>query len=145
MKKNLTMKKETYMFKYNEIKNKEILKWKKKIWILNHYAGDMYLDRGGRHHWISKELLSEGYNPTIFAANTIHNRNESINIKKGKHRNETVENVSYVFIKTSEYKGNGFSRILNIINFYRNLKSHLIKKIKQNDIPDIIYASVYTL
>ena len=38
------------------------------IWILNHYASDMYFDHGGRHYNFAKNLRRAGYTPVIFSA-----------------------------------------------------------------------------
>ena len=44
-----------------------------KIWILNHYATDMYFDGGGRHQSLAKYLIKLGHDVKIFCANTVHN------------------------------------------------------------------------
>ena len=45
---------------------------KKKIWILNHYATNMYFDKGGRHYWFAKELIKNGYEPIIICSSFMH-------------------------------------------------------------------------
>jgi len=45
---------------------------KKRIWLINHYATNMYFNKGGRHYWFAKNLLENGYVPTVFCANTRH-------------------------------------------------------------------------
>ena len=46
------------------------------IWILNHYASDMYFDQGGRHYNFAKYLRHAGYAPVIFGANSKHGKAE---------------------------------------------------------------------
>ncbi len=115
----------------------------KKIWIFNHYASTDYIDQGGRHYWISKYLKRDGYEPVVFCCNKIHNtdkfcfQNENI-------MNECVDTaikVPFVFLKGRDYKGNGKSRVLNMLDFYRNLKKIAKGYAKKNGAPDIIYAS----
>lgn len=113
----------------------------KNIWMLNHYATNMYFNKGGRHHWFAKHLPVKGYNPTIFCANTRHNSDEVIEINYGKYTSKETDGVSYVFVKTSCYKGNGISRIKNILRFYQNLHSAAKKYTKSSDKPDVILAS----
>lgn len=36
---------------------------KQKIWILNHYAGGMFFNKGGRHYAFAKCLKQDGYEP----------------------------------------------------------------------------------
>ena len=115
----------------------------KNIWILNHYAGTAYLNRGGRHYWFAKYLKRYGYNPTVFCCNKIHNT-DSFVFDNEKLINSCVEEstgVPYVFIKGRNYKGNGKDRILNMIDFSRNLKKCAEQYAKQFGNPDVIYAS----
>ncbi len=113
------------------------------IWILNHYAGTAYLNRGGRHYWFAKYLKRYGYNPTVFCCNKIHNT-DSFVFDNDNLVNTCVEEstgVPYVFIKGRDYKGNGKDRILNMIDFFRNLKKCAGEYAKKCGTPDIIYAS----
>lgn len=112
-----------------------------KIWILNHYAGEMFYQKGGRHHWFAKILKEKGYETTIFASNTLHKSSKQITIEKGISITKSSEGINYNFIKTSSYKGNGVSRVRNMYSFYRNVKRTMKRKIKSGDIPDVIYAS----
>ena len=114
---------------------------KRNVWIWNHYATDTFYNKGGRHYWFAENLIKSGYKPTIFCANTQHNSDKIIKISKGKYITKTVENISYVFVKTVAYKGNGFQRIKNMIAFYRNLFSVAKEYAKIYGEPDIILAS----
>lgn len=116
---------------------------KKNIWILNHYAGTMLFDNGGRHYWFAKYLKREGYNPVIFAANTKHNKaeqwidSESLWIEQISDEIDTP----FVFVKASVYSGNGKDRIINMFSFYRNVKQAAIEYAEKHGKPDIILAS----
>lgn len=113
----------------------------KNIWILNHYATDMYKNRGGRHYWFAKHLKKYGYNPTIFCANTYHNKKEYIDTGNKKYTTEIVNDIPFVFVKTTTALGNGLDRIKNMILFYKNIISVAKQYVKVNDKPDIILAS----
>jgi len=114
---------------------------KKKIWIMNHYATNMFFDKGGRHYWFAENLLENGYEPTIFCANTRHNSGNIIAIPKGKYLRMTTENIPFVFVKTINYRGNGIQRINNMLMFAWNLFS-LAKEYSRNfGKPDVILAS----
>lgn len=116
---------------------------KKKVWILNHYAGGMHYDNGGRHYSFAKYLKKDGYSPVVFGANSYHGNGEvfieSINLYCEKE-NENI-GVPFVFVKARPYRNNGKARILNMIDFYRNMIKTGKKYAKQNGSPDIIYAS----
>jgi len=114
---------------------------KKNIWILNHYATNMYKDYGGRHFWFAINLIKEGYNPIIFCSNTIHNSVEDIEIDSGKYSTNSAEEIPFVFVKTPSYVGNGKQRIRNMIAFYRNLFPVAKEYAKIYGKPDVILAS----
>lgn len=111
---------------------------KKNVWILNHYATDMYTDGAGRHHWFALELKKHGYDPLIVCASTIHSSDKTIDLEGKQSLQNIKDGIPYLFIKTSNYSGNGVSRVRNIVeyalNTYRVLKKYTIK-------PDVIIAS----
>lgn len=113
----------------------------KKVWIINHYATNTFFDQGGRHYCFAKYLLINGYKPTIFCANTIHNSYKKINIEGRTYKIDKVDSIPYVFVKTSQYLGNGFSRIRNMCEFAWNVTSVAKKIADENGTPDVILAS----
>lgn len=117
---------------------------KKKVWIINHYASHMLFDKGGRHYWFAKYLNQAGYEPVVFCANIVNTQtdkkyfdNDNLWIEK----NAEEINTPFVFVKARTYAGNGKQRVLNMIDFYRNVKKTAIEYEKKNGKPDIIYAS----
>ncbi len=114
---------------------------KKKIWIMNHYATNSYFNEGGRHYWFAENLIKQGYETTIFCASTRHNSNDVIEVNGNLYSTDRKNNIPFVFIKTPEYKGNGKSRILNMVSFYKNLFPATKKFAVEDGAPDVILAS----
>lgn len=115
---------------------------RKDIWLINHYATNMYESKGGRHYWFAKKLLEKGYSPTIFCANTFYNKNEKVFIEFSKIYTKKVQNnIPFIFIKTIPSVGNGIKRVVNMFLFYWNLKKVAKEFIKNNKKPDVILAS----
>ena len=114
---------------------------KKKIWLWNHYATDMYKNQGGRHYWFAQNLINEGYDATVFCANTYHNKSEFIETGKKKFIIDTLNNIPFVFVKTTPALGNGLDRIKNMGLFYWNLFSVAKQYAKNNGKPNVIIAS----
>lgn len=113
----------------------------KKIWIMNHYATNMYFNEGGRHYWFAENLIKQGYVPTIFCANTRHNTGDYIDVGDEKYSIDIKCNIPFIFVKTTKSIGNGIDRIKNMVLFYKNL-FHIAKKYaKENGKPDVILAS----
>ena len=115
----------------------------KVVWVLNHYAGHMFLTSGGRHYYLSKYLRIRGYNPVVFCSNFDHftrkNCVESNSLWIEETEKET--SVPYVFIKTSQYSNNGIKRVINMVDFYRRVIKSAKQYAKTYGCPDVIYAS----
>lgn len=116
----------------------------KKIWIMNHYASHMLFDKGGRHYWFAKYLERSGYSPVIFCANIINSQTDKQYFETNNLWTEEVAediNTPFVFVNARPYKGNGMQRIINMFDFYRNVKKAAKEYAKVNGTPDIILAS----
>ena len=113
----------------------------KKVWIFNHYATGMFQHKGGRHYWFAENLIKQGYQTTIFCANTFHNKKEYIDTKNKKFITDSINGIPFVFVKSSTAIGNGLDRVKNMIMFSINLCSVVKQYIKHKGKPDIIIAS----
>lgn len=108
---------------------------------MNHYATNMFFNEGGRHYWFAENLLKNGYEPTIFCANTRHNSGDIITIHERKYIRMKTENIPFVFVKTVNYSGNGIQRINNMLRFSWNLYAVAKGYSKIYGKPDVILAS----
>src|SRR5699024_10309916 len=109
--------------------------------IFNHYATNGFYNKGGRHYWFATNLSIRGYEPYIFCANTRHSSQEIINVSKSKYAVSFSADVPHVFVKSVNYRGNGFDRICNMAGFYRNLFPVAKDYAKKHGKPDVIIAS----
>ncbi|MDE7401588.1 MAG: glycosyltransferase family 4 protein, partial [Clostridia bacterium] len=113
----------------------------KVVWIINHYA--LTPAQGGlcRHYYFAKELISRGYTVRIFSSSTIHNTDINMIGKNEKCFFKDVEynGVTYTYLKSNGYKGNGLARIKNMLGFAYGIKK--IWKKYSWEKPDIIYTS----
>lgn len=114
---------------------------KSKIWILNHYATNMYFNEGGRHYWFAENLIKQGYEPTIFCANIRHNTDDAIDVGEEKYSLVVKNNIPFVFVKTTKSIGNGMDRVKNMLLFYKNLFPTTKRYLKEHGVPDVILAS----
>lgn len=94
---------------------------KKKVWIFNHYATDTMLDHGGRHYWFAKYLTRAGYDVRIFCASTVHDTDINFDVGESGYCEKMVDGLKYTLIETSNYVGNGKSRVKNMYQFYRRI------------------------
>lgn len=117
------------------------IKDKNQIWIFNHYA---YTPKTGphlRHFNFSKELITKKFLPTVFAANELHFNGNTIDTRGKKYIEMKDEGPTFIFVKTSKYKGNGLSRVKNMFSFFVNLFFVTKDYAKVNGTPDVIIGS----
>lgn len=116
---------------------------KKNVWILNHYAGGMLFAHGGRHYSLAKYLKEAGYAPVVFCANAQHQKAARFFDDDQLWREEMAEEirVPFLFVKARTYTGNGKQRLLNMLDFYCNVKKTAKEYAKTHGKPDVIYAS----
>ncbi len=116
---------------------------KKNIWILNHYAGNMYFDKGGRHYWFAKNLNEMGYEAVIFVANSKHGTNEKwIESDKGWIEQKAEEiNTPFVFVKVTTYADGEKGRLRNMTDYFINVKKAAKEYAEIHGKPDVILAS----
>ena len=114
---------------------------RKTIWIWNHYATNMFKDQAGRHYSFAEYLIKRGYHPVIFCASTNHFSNENYEIINKKYSVETVDAITFVFVKTPDYIGNTKKRLYNMLSFYKNLFPVAKEYARNNGKPDVILAS----
>ena len=112
-----------------------------KVWLLNHYASNMYRDRAGRHYWFAKQLREQGYDVTVFCSTTLVNGEELLSTGKEKLAVKTVDGIPFVFVKTVPAQGNGIRRVENMGLFYINLFPAAKEYAKDHGKPDVIVAS----
>lgn len=113
----------------------------KKIWIWNHYATGMPQDRGGRHYNFAKYLISQGFDVTIFCADTKFGLKIPEVSGKKLFSSFAVDGITFVFVKTREYERNSMGRLRNMFSFYRNVKRTAREYSKNIGKPDLILAS----
>lgn len=115
----------------------------KTVWILNHYAGNMYIVGGGRHYYMAKYLKENGFSPVVFCSNYDHfTRKNCIGSDKlWIEEQESETEVPYVFIKTRAYSDNGVQRVLNMTDFYCGMLKTAKQYAEDKGPPDVIYAS----
>ena len=112
-----------------------------KIWLMNHYASNMYKDRAGRHYWFAAQLMKMGHEVTVFCASTYLNGEYAIELNGNKYGISICDSIPFVFVKTITSQGNGIGRIKNMILFYKNLFPAANAFAKETGRPDIIIAS----
>ncbi len=112
-----------------------------KVWLMNHYASNMFRDNAGRHYWFAEQLIARGNDVMVFCATTLLDGEVFLNAGKEKSIVKEAGNVPFVFVKTVPSKGNGIKRVLNMGMFFMNLFPAAKAYAKEHGTPDVIVAS----
>ena len=116
---------------------------KKNVWIMNHYAGGSFFNKGGRHYWFSKFLKQNGYNPVVFVSNSMNKKDQKIIETNDLWVERVAEDtgVPFIFVQSKTYSSNGIGRIENMYDFYKKVQKAGKQYAQEHGKPDIIYAS----
>lgn len=110
-----------------------------RIWLINHYGVPPKYYPLARPTLFAKNLKRMGHDVIIFASSVVHNSDVNLINDNSLYRKDTVEGVNYVYIKGSQYQGNGKDRIKNLLEFaYR-----LPKVCKHFQKPDAIVSTSF--
>lgn len=107
--------------------------------LINHYAGSEYYGMEFRPYYMAREWVKAGHDVVIIAADYSHLRTNNPNIQND-FTEENIDGITYLWIKTPKYIGNGLSRAKNMGTFaikLWNKSSFLAKKYK----PEAVIAS----
>ncbi|MBN1111291.1 MAG: aminotransferase class I/II-fold pyridoxal phosphate-dependent enzyme [Bacteroidales bacterium] len=109
------------------------------ILLINHYAGSPKMGMEFRPFYLSREWVRQGHNVYIISADYSHVRKKNPEVEND-FQTEQIEGVTYIWVKTREYKSNGISRLFNIFDFNKKLLLN-VKKIVTICNPDLVIAS----
>ena len=71
----------------------------KSLWILNHYAASADMAGGTRHYELGRHLAEHGYDVTILASGSSHNKGHNTHLPPGKSQKiEEIGKVKFVWL-----------------------------------------------
>lgn len=89
----------------------------KNVWILNHYAVPPGTPGGTRHFNLAKNLPAHGWQASIVAASVEHLSGKQRLSSGEVCRIETCADVSFLWLRTTGYQGNGGGRMRNMLEY----------------------------
>lgn len=108
------------------------------ILLINHYAGSPRHGMEFRPYYLSREWAALGHNVTVVASDFSHLRHVNPQVEAGT-RTENLDGVTYFWIHTRPYQGNGAARLLNMAQFCMALRKLERQFLAMK--PDIVIAS----
>lgn len=114
------------------------------VWIFNHYAAPSDSHAGTRHFDIAKELIARGHEVSIFAAGFNHWKRREERLREGESwKEERIEGVNFIWIKTKPYDRNDWKRAINILDYSVRVVFVSMHRAERPDV--IIGSSVHPL
>lgn len=113
---------------------------KKVIWYLHHYAGAPSLGMSYRPYYLAKELNTLGFDCYVIGASFHHLSNRDT-AQTESIKQERVDEVPYLWLKTPKYFGSGVGRLINM--FVYSLRIWFSRKalVAATKKPDVIIVS----
>lgn len=109
------------------------------ILLVNHYAGSMKMGMEFRPYYFAKEWIKLGHKVDIIAGDYSHLRKKNPTVEYD-FQTEEVDGITYHWVKTGTYAGNGVKRALTMGRFVGKLWLHA-KAIVQQLQPDVVISS----
>lgn len=119
---------------------------KKKLHILlvSHYAGSDKMGMSFRPYYLAREWVKMGYKVDILVANYSHIRAVNPEIKKSFWQ-EDIDGITYHWIRTGTYSGNGVKRAITMFQFVGQILLHAGKLVRNLQPDVVITGSTYVL
>ena len=109
------------------------------ILYINHYAGSPVLGMEFRPYYFAREWTKMGHHVTVIAGDYSHLRIKNPDVKKDFQK-ETIDGISYCWVRTGKYSGNGVGRAITMFRFVGKLWKNA-RRIANSMKPDVIITS----
>jgi glycosyltransferase involved in cell wall biosynthesis len=108
--------------------------------LINHYAGTPKMGMEYRPYYMAQEWIKQGHQVVIIAADNAHVRTIQPTLSSHPIKEENIDGIQYIWIKTPTYSGNGIKRILNMRSFVKRVKNKA-KHFAETYKPEVVIAS----
>ena len=109
------------------------------ILYIDHYAGSPEMGMEFRPYYLSREWVKMGHHVRIIAGDYSHLRIKNPSVTEDFHE-EVIDGITYCWVKTGPYIGNGAARAMTMFRFVRKIMFRA-KWIAQRWKPDVIITS----
>ena len=93
------------------------------ILLINHYAGSPEMGMEFRPWYFAREWIKAGHKVDIIAADFSHLRRKNPEVARDWQK-EVIDGITYHWVKTGKYEGNGVSRALTMERFVRKIREY---------------------
>jgi glycosyltransferase involved in cell wall biosynthesis len=114
------------------------------ILLINHYAGSPRDGMEFRPYYLARHWVRMGYRVVIAAASFSHVRRTNPRMR-GSEQRETIDGITYIWLRTPMYRGNGVGRVLNMLAFTWQLLRRWRALADRESLAAVISSSTYPL
>ncbi len=114
------------------------------ILLINHYAGSPEMGMEFRPYYFAREWVRKGHHVDIVAADYSHLRMKNPEVCQD-FQTEVIDGITYHWIKTGQYEGNGAARAMTMFRFVGKLWRHAGKMARKWKPDVVITSSTYPL
>jgi len=107
---------------------------RKKVWLVNPFAMPPQYEPRIQTLKRAQYLMQHGFDVTIIGGSFLHNTSINLITNNSKFIRAEYDGIKFLHIKTNNYKGNGVSRVFNLLLFH----FRLYMLAKDFDKPDVI-------
>ena len=109
------------------------------ILYINHYAGSLRYGMEFRPYYLAREWQKMGHTVRVIGGDFSHLRRENPVVEKD-FDTEVIDGITYQWVKTGSYEGNGLKRAFTMFRFVGKLWCKA-KKIAREFRPDVVISS----
>jgi glycosyltransferase involved in cell wall biosynthesis len=110
------------------------------VWLINHYAGNLELGMEYRHFFLARHLTRLGHRVVIVTA-SFHHLYTKLPPMDGAVTVKAVEGVTFAWLRTPVYRGNGPRRLLNTLVFSARVALQSASLAARLGRPDVVIGS----
>jgi glycosyltransferase involved in cell wall biosynthesis len=114
------------------------------ILLINHYAGSDLMGMEFRPFYLAREWVADGHSVTLLAATWSHVRGRQPAVHADLEATEE-EGVRFRWLRTNQYRGNGLSRVVNMLAFVSKLQLYADRIAREEKPELVICSSTYPL
>jgi len=116
---------------------------RRTVWILNHYCQEPTGTGPTRHYTLAKYLKALGWDAQLVGASVEHATGRRRLEGMALSREECIDGVQFLWLRTPRYRGNGLARTVNMVTYATQAVARVASRLPRPDV--VVGSSVHPL